>query len=146
MTCDPVLRFRLILPLTPKGKGRARSGQGRMYTPKTTRDYEAAIRAAAILAWKEEAAMTGPLHMTVNAFMPLPAKAKGRTHHTQKPDLDNIVKAVKDALNPQRKKVRGEWVTVWHGVYADDCQVVRCLSAKQWAVDGLLTVSIWSVT
>lgn len=39
-------------------------------------------------------------------------------HHTQKPDIDNLLKALMDGLSP---------------AYVDDCQVASCTCTKRWA-------------
>ncbi len=39
-------------------------------------------------------------------------------HHTQKPDIDNLLKALMDGLAP---------------AYVDDCQVASCTCTKRWA-------------
>lgn len=134
---DPVLQFRLDVAITPKGQGRPRfnAASSRAYTPKTTRDYVDALRAAAMTQWSD-APLEGPLKVSVVALMPLPKSARGRTHHLQKPDLDNIVKAAIDALLPHK---------TWPGVFADDCQIVSLKARKDWAVDGALSICVWSL-
>ena len=53
-----------------------------------------------------------------------------RPHWTVKPDLDNMVKSVLDALNGV--------------VYEDDSQVVKCTSVKRYGTDvGVLIVIRW---
>lgn len=118
---------------------------GRAYTPKPTRDYVDALRAQAIAAWGDRSPLKGPLRVKIVALLPLPKTAKGRTHHTQRPDLDNLCKAAIDALLPQEKKVRGERVKLWGGVFDDDSQITSLRADKQWAVDGGLLIQIWSL-
>jgi len=44
--------------------------------------------------------LLGPLELTVRASWPYPGTGKDRiTYKTSKPDLDNIIKNIKDALN-----------------------------------------------
>ncbi len=101
------------------GKQRARTvranGVTRSFTPKKTVDFERAIRDAWIdqvgLDWAE---FSGPVHVYVAYERELaksnPKFWSGR-EDTGKPDLDNVVKSVLDALN---------------GVaFADDSQVVN---------------------
>lgn len=65
-----------------------------------------------------------PLSMSVKFYLTKPKSVK-RLHPTVKPDLDNYVKAVMDALK---------------GIWGDDCQVVELRASKQYAgIDG-----IWS--
>ena len=85
---------------TPVPKGRPRFGNGRAYTPKRTKDYENALKALI-----KEQNITGPIEVTINAVFPRPQRLKPKKYpdglilHTKRPDLDNIVKAVLDALN-----------------------------------------------
>lgn len=88
------------LPGTPIPKGRPRFGNGRAYTPKRTKDYENALKALI-----KEQDITGPIEVSINAIFPRPQRLNpmkypdGLILHTKRPDLDNIVKAVLDALN-----------------------------------------------
>jgi Holliday junction resolvase RusA-like endonuclease len=74
--------------------------------------------------------MEGPVKLIVMAFFAPPASwsAKKRAAmlgkpHTQRPDADNIAKAVKDGLN------RIAW--------GDDCQVAELSVRKAWGeIDG----------
>ena len=64
----------------------------------------------------------GAIAMTINFAMPrpksLPKKVK---HHIKRPDLDNLIKAVKDAL---------------HGIcFKDDSQIVSLIAEKHYAED-----------
>jgi len=55
-------------------------------------------------------------------------KASAPEHHIQKPDIDNLVKFVKDCLN---------------GVaYRDDCQIIRSLSEKMWGSEQRTVVEV----
>jgi len=76
----------------PVPKGRPRFGNGHAYTPAKTRAYENAVQwaAAAQLAGKPCPAFpTGDVKLTITAY--LFGKAR--------PDIDNVVKAISDALN-----------------------------------------------
>jgi len=122
---------RLSMTIIPKPKERPRAsvigGHARIFTPKTTEAYEKEIRAAWIRqnGDKPEA---GPLRVRVYFGLPIP-KSETKANKLQmvlrkvfpikRPDLDNLVKAVLDALN---------------GVaYSDDCQIVTMLSKKNYA-------------
>jgi Holliday junction resolvase RusA-like endonuclease len=120
--------IRLTIPGPPQGKGRARFGNGRAYTPAKTVAYEKQIAAAAREAMHGREPLDGPVHVVVNAFFAVPkswskkrrADAMQRlAWHTGKPDGDNIAKAVCDGLN---------------GItWADDCQVAFLKVTKQYA-------------
>ena len=99
----------------PRGKQRPRMARrGRKtitYTPQETVEYERSIREAFLLAaLREQLPLTGPLMIEVVAIFPrtkaLSAQRKdgtykhdtGRLIHAVKPDGDNILKAVQDAV------------------------------------------------
>lgn len=101
----------------PVAKGRARhrnvkTKAGKQfvqtYTPKKTKNYESIVADTARYAMQTESKITGPCYLSVTAFFSVPeswpmwkrdAALQGRLGHTVKPDDDNVLKAVKDALN-----------------------------------------------
>lgn len=104
---EPVQSFSLFVPGPPQGQGRARSGNGRMYTPTATREHAAKIQ----MVWLSEGSPRlpdGPYTMTLTSGRKRPAShltksgelnAEGRRHPVPgKPDLDNEVKQYLDAL------------------------------------------------
>ena len=89
-----------------RGKGRPRvTRAGHAYTPKTTADAEAEIAALArqhmILSGAEPIPAGTPMRVSISFTQPLP-KTRGKEDptvpYTQKPDLDNCVKLVLDAV------------------------------------------------
>lgn len=108
------------------GKARPRfTRSGRAYTPKTTKDAESIIRNAYKSASKTKygevmsAPIGTPVSVSVETNRPLPKSTPKKTTSqpdTLKPDSDNILKLVCDALN---------------GVaYHDDAQVTRATVQK----------------
>lgn len=113
------------VPGPPVAKGRARTtvvrGRGgrvvttktgapmvKHYTPEKTRQWEKAARTVAQIVMRGRKPSTEPLAVTIIAILPVPpswpawkqaAALAGHIAATNKPDLDNIVKAAKDALN-----------------------------------------------
>ena len=117
----------------PVGKGRPRfstkGGFVRAITPEKTANYETLVR----LSYQQKYAgcmfeKDIPLRAIIRAFFPIPKSASKkkkeqmrdlRILHTKKPDADNIIKAVLDALN---------------GVaYYDDSQVAEVMISKAYA-------------
>ena len=134
--------MKFIVEGKPQGKARPRVVQNRYtgksvaYTPIKTGNYEDLIR------WNYKAAggeYLGEkvLQVDIKAFYPIPkafSKAKtndainGDMRPTSKPDCDNIVKVVLDALN---------------GVaYYDDKQVVSVSCNKYYGDHGYLQITI----
>ena len=103
-----MIHWQFTVPGTPKGKGRPRFGRGRAYTPKTTVEYERLVRLCAEDQLGDIKPLSGPVYLSVTATFPIPVswpKAKkelaqaGLLWHTARPDGDNILKIVCDALN-----------------------------------------------
>ena len=134
--------MQFIVEGRPQGKARARTfynsraGKMQSITPEKTKSYEDLIR------WKYKAAGgkyygEKTLQVDIHAFYPIPkgfSKAKvedaldGKLRPTTKPDCDNVIKVVLDALN---------------GVaYYDDKQVIRVSCSKHYALQGKLYVEI----
>ena len=127
-----------FVPGKPRGKGRPRFSNGRAYTDEQTRAYEYQIAANyRRIAGKFQFSDDVFLKVRVHQLMPVPknaSKAKktamleGRIYPSAKPDLDNVVKAVLDALN---------------GVaYKDDARVVGIYSQKVYGDDPGVLVEI----
>ena len=129
----------------PKGQPRAKATRRgafvRMYTPDTADAMKdgirrLAVRAMADLKWLHCA---GPVEVVITAHFERPASHFRRVrgtdvlkqgqpiYHTQKPDADNVAKAVMDALGPHGS---------WPGVWADDKQVAALTVGKCYASPG----------
>jgi Holliday junction resolvase RusA-like endonuclease len=123
--------IRFFVPGKPQGKGRPRAvARGkfvRMYTPSKTVSYESTVALAASQAMAGRAPLEGPVVATLFIALPIPASwskkkqalaAADKLLPTGKPDSDNVVKAVFDALNG----------VVWN----DDTQVVDHSAKKRY--------------
>ena len=99
----------LIVNHEPVGQPRHRvgtiNGKARLYLPSDhpVHAFKRAIRAA--FAMRVKAKITGPIRIEVNTWFPRPKSKVWKTKpmpayfHTSKPDSDNVLKAVLDALN-----------------------------------------------
>lgn len=102
---NPLLR--LSIPGEPVGKGRPRAaviaGHARLYTPSNTAAWEGKAATLARNAWGS-GPLDEPVAVTVRAVAVRPQRLlrrkdpEGRLWRTSKPDLDNCIKAVLDAL------------------------------------------------
>ena len=86
--------IQFTVPVAPKGKSRHRTAKGRAYTPKEQVKWEQQFALFAAEHRPEEP-LEGPIALYVTATFPRP----GRLFHFQKPDADNVLKSVCDALN-----------------------------------------------
>ncbi len=131
-----------FVPGKPQGKGRARafntkSGHIGHYTPGKTRTYEGLIRTQAMQEMGLKKPTRKPVQLTLGINYAIPASwpkwkiqaaRDGHIAPTGKPDADNVVKAVKDALNG----------VVWR----DDCQVVLMSVNKRYCTDPGLLIQV----
>ena len=114
---------------TPVAQPRVRMvrSNGHVYTPRSADAWKAAVR----VAWRAEPRqpLEGPVRLSLNFCMPRPAyhfttkgalTAGAPVRHTVKPDIDNLVKAVMDALTD---------AGAWH----DDCQIVELTIGKHYS-------------
>lgn len=85
-------RFAALIPVEPLPKGRPRFGQGRVYTPKGTEEYENTVR------WLLRAQVTKQ-HMIIPALTGRIGVHLVFWVADERSDLDNYVKAVWDAGN-----------------------------------------------
>lgn len=124
----------------PVGKGRPRFTRNRKpYTPQTTKDFENAIANA----YKNQCNYNfgdAAIALVVYAYYPIPKSASkkarqnmlvGNKPPTVKPDIDNVVKCICDALN----KV----------AYNDDNQIVCMLAMKKYSECPGIEVAIKSI-
>lgn len=131
---------RFVVPGQPVGKGRPRAAKRgnhiQLYTPEKTVSYEALVATAAHGAMEGRVPMEGACRvvMDIRLTVPLSWSAKkrqqaldGQLLPTKKPDADNVIKAIFDALNG----------IVWQ----DDVQVVQLQASKRYsAVPGVTVV------
>lgn len=135
-----------FVPGDPVGKARPRVVDGHAYTPSKTKAYEHAVR----LAYREAAIGRGAgltpipkstgVDISVWCYYRIPKSAsKSRRAKMldweikpmKKPDLDNVLKVVADALN---------------GVaYEDDCQIVVMSASKRYSETPGIRVAVGEV-
>ena len=131
---------------TPKGRPRfTRYGKKRFvkaYTPKKTRNYEEKITEyyrQSPNAYKFEKGI--PLAINLVFGMPIPkstpksrkeAMFEGIIKHTKRPDVDNMAKAVLDALNG----------IAWE----DDSQIVRLTVTKEYTKEPYVYLYMYEYT
>ena len=102
------------IPGSPIGQGRPKfstiNGHAKAYDPEKSRNYKAYVRMLATQAMKKNdfEMITGPCAIKIWAYFDIPkskskkfkeAALEAKERPTKKPDADNIVKAILDALN-----------------------------------------------
>ena len=121
--------IRFTVPGQPVAKGRARStirnGFVAHYTPEKTANYESLVKLAAHRAMERLSPWEFAVELKITAYMQIPASwsqkkqeaaRRGEIRPKTKPDLDNIVKAIKDGMNGI--------------VFKDDSQVIEVFARK----------------
>ncbi len=131
-----MIQYAIKITVKPVPKGRARKGRGGFYTPKPTRSFEQIIRGE-FMAKHRKPCLEGPLELYLRFIMPVPLKARDCFQrigqpHSIKPDVDNLVKAVKDAL----KGIA--WI--------DDAQVAELTALKVWGHPGSVSICVRPLT
>lgn len=122
----------------PVPKGRPRVTRHGTYTPKSTQIFESAIRTAWLKCGEKPFEDGEALEVMVNAYFPIPSgtpkSKRGKLHLTpylKRGDIDNIIKAVLDALNGY--------------AYKDDSAVYSVYGRKIYTDDEPTVVTIGSV-
>ena len=88
---------KLIFFIKPTAKARPRAGRNGFYTPAKTAEFESKIK---IIAKQQNPKIIkgSPVWVSIT-FTFAATKKKTNILHSSRPDLDNLVKAVCDALN-----------------------------------------------
>ena len=114
----------------PRVKAFVRGSHAGVYTPDSAESWKQAVRQEAI-ANAPESLLTGPIRLQLDFFLPRPKahldkhgvpKAKSPVWHCKKPDLDNLIKAVTDAITDTQK------------VWVDDSQIYQITAVKTYAL------------
>lgn len=131
-------------PIEPVPKGRPRFTKfGKAYTPEKTKKYEKRI--ADYFREQPQSFKFGkdiPVAVNLVFGMPIPkntpksrknAMIEGIIKHTKRPDVDNMAKAVLDALS--------------HGLaWEDDSQIVRLSITKEYAKEPYVYLYMYEYT
>ena len=138
------MQINFTVPGTPVAKGRPKfSRRGNFvvaYTPEKTANFETLVRISYQQAnpgvWLE-----GQIGADIIAYFPIPKSTskkdrekmlEGKIMHTKKSDLDNIVKAVADALNEI--------------AYHDDSSICLLHAAKYYSYQPRVEVKLWEIS
>jgi Holliday junction resolvase RusA-like endonuclease len=137
---DPI---QFVVYGEPVAQGRpkaSRIGNGvRMYDPQKSRDFKDYVRLVAS-EHAPAALLAGPLKMAVDVYRPIPksfskkkaaAAEAGDLRPTSKPDVDNYLKGIKDALKS----------VIWQ----DDSQVVEVVVRKWYSKKPRVEVYIETI-
>ena len=136
------MQLDFIITGTPKPQSRPkffrnRAGYMGTYSPKT--DWFNIVYSE-ILKQKEEfykgIKLKGEIEIHINFFMPIPSSLSNKkkkqlelNYHTKKPDIDNLIKAVLDAIN---------YTNLWE----DDSHIWKIVSEKRYSACPQCVITI----
>ena len=137
------MKIQFTIPGTPVAKARPRvTRSGHAYTPKKTADYERRVKICVmqLMAVQHLRPTTEAIRLYVQAFFPIPSSwslskkknaIEGVLKPVSRPDLDNLVKSIQDALN---------------GVaYKDDSQIIELIGGKHYSYEPRVEVTVESI-
>ena len=117
----------------PRVKAFVRGGHAGVYTPDSAESWKQAVRQQAI-ANAPESVMSGLVRVELDFFLPRPkahykrdgsVKPNSPVWHCKKPDLDNLIKAVTDAITDTQR------------VWLDDSQICEITATKTYAMNAV---------
>ena len=116
--------YEFFISGEPKAQPRPRMTKtGHVYTPDSAKEWKEIVSAGFVA--RRQPVIVLPVRLTVCFYFPLPKRVKeqeGYFPHTSKPDADNLLKAVMDAMTDA-------------GVWTDDALVFSSC-AEKWYQRG----------
>lgn len=121
----------------PVAKGRPRVGKWGAYTPDKTVNYENLVKFSFLEKYSKGDLLEGDLAIEVKFYFQIPKStskknrelmARNVIRHNKKPDIDNCIKSITDALNSI--------------AYKDDSQIVEVRAYKYYSEDPRAEVYI----
>jgi len=103
-----IYEFEVPGKIVGKGRPRLNTYTGSVYTPTNTKDYETLVEQYFLLKYPRFKPFEGRVQVDISAFFEVPKSAKksekelmleNKINPTKKPDIDNIVKIILDAMN-----------------------------------------------
>ena len=117
----------------PRVKAFVRGGHAGVYTPDSAESWKQAVRQEAA-ANAPESVIAAPIRVHLEFFLKRPKAHFGRdgypkpnhpNAHAKKPDLDNLIKAVTDAITDTKK------------IWLDDSQICEITATKTYAMNAV---------
>ncbi len=133
------MKYEFEVPGTIKGKGRPRvnSYTGIVYTPTKTKDYEYLVEQYFLLKYPKFEPLEGRIAVSIAASFNIPKNTKKQEigkmldnsiSPTKKPDIDNIVKIILDAMNKF--------------AFKDDTQITKLNVEKKYGTEEKVSIII----
>lgn len=132
-----IYEFSVPGKIIGKGRPRLNTYTGSVYTPTRTKDYEELVQQYFLLKYPTYKPFEGRVKVQIGAYFGVPKTTKktekelmlqNKINPTKKPDIDNIVKIVLDAMN---------------GVaFKDDIQITKLDVEKVYSEEEFIQVKI----
>ena len=121
----PVINFTVYGNATPQGRARAflmRNRRIGFYDPDKSKSWKQEIKHAFMKQYENIQIIEDAIELQVTFWMQRPKSLPKKVlHHVKKPDLDNLLKAIKDSLSGL--------------AYRDDSQIVSIRALKVYCTD-----------
>ena len=117
----------------PRVKAYVRGGHAGVYTPDSAETWKQEVRRQAV-ANAPESLIGGVVRVDLDFYLPRPKthldrhgvpKPKSPVWHCKKPDLDNLIKAVTDAITDTQR------------IWLDDSQICEITATKTYAINAV---------
>ncbi len=124
----------------PVAKGRPRVTKWGTYTPEKTVNYENLVKMSYLERWSNQPLLACDLRIEITFYFQIPKSTSkknrelmllGEIRPTKKPDIDNCIKAITDALN--------------NLAYKDDSQIVEITACKWYEEEPKVCVKIEAI-
>lgn len=132
-----IYEFEIPGKIIGKGRPRLNSYTGQVYTPTKTKDYENLVIQYFMLKYPRFTPFEGRVSVEITANFEVPKSAKkpekelmleNKLNPLKKPDIDNIVKIILDAMN--------------ECAFKDDTQITKLAVEKKYAQTESIYVKI----
>ena len=132
-----IYEFEIPGKIIGKGRPRLNSYTGQVYTPTRTKDYENLVIQYFMLKYPRFTPFEGRVSVEITANFEVPKSAKkqekelmleNKLNPLKKPDIDNIVKIILDAMN--------------ECAFKDDTQITKLSVEKKYASEESVYVKI----
>ena len=120
--------FEVPGKITGKGRPRVNSYTGIVYTPTKTKDYETLVEQYFLLKYPRFKEIVGRAKVTITEKSDKENMLNNIISPTKKPDIDNIVKIVLDAMNKF--------------AFKDDTQITKLEVEKIYGIEEKLQIKI----
>lgn len=132
-----IYEFEVIGEIKGKARPRVNTYTGNAYTPANTKDYENLIKQYFKIKYPRFEPLEGRIAVKIMAYFDVPKTTtkkdkaliqEGKLSPTKKPDIDNIVKIILDALNKM--------------AFKDDNQITKLEVEKAYAEVEKIAIKI----